>query len=507
MYGAFHTAVAELYNNNLNLDKESVPEFDDNKFMNVARKIYGNKGFSNDMLESSEARDAISETFKVIDKGISSGVPHDVPKTLLYALENNAFIFSGFKTFHALREIGLSLTNENGMKSWNEFKKDALAINDNYNHNYLKAEYQHAIGASMMAVKWNEFELNGDRYELQYRTAKDSHVREAHRLLDGTTLPKDDPFWNSYFPPNGWGCRCTAIEVRKNKYPESDPQLAMQRGNACTDTAKTKIFRYNPGKTMNLFPPKHPYYKVSPEVKKVIEKISAEEIDKKRIDDIIKELPDNLTDKEKNAVAKNCVDIEKKLKYAKGEPMSVNDADKQSANPNFDKSNGYKINCQTCSPAYALRLRGFNITAKPKPDTQIIAYEEWKNIDGSQAEFTHTQKWMHDKGYKRMSEKRYNEFFKECCNEVGVYEVMLTWKGRGSRHATILQKFDNGELRYVEPQLDNSKGSKREKNDYSRLCSRLSVNPYVYKGYLDDGVMRIDNKILDTSFTDSFNIK
>ncbi|MCH4828902.1 hypothetical protein EJB19_004110 [Flavobacterium columnare] len=26
-------------------------------------------------------------------------------------------------------------------------------------------------------------------------------------------LPKDDPFWQKYYTPNGWRCRCHVVEV------------------------------------------------------------------------------------------------------------------------------------------------------------------------------------------------------------------------------------------------------------------------------------------------------
>ncbi len=111
-----------------------------------------------------------------------------------------------------------------------------------------------------MAVKWNDWQQDGDRYDLQYRTAEDAFVRESHRLLDKTTLPISDPFWQKYLPPNGWNCRCTAVQVRKGKYPLSDPALAMQRGNNSTSLPKQQIFRFNPGKSLQVFPPKHPYF-------------------------------------------------------------------------------------------------------------------------------------------------------------------------------------------------------------------------------------------------------
>ena len=121
-----------------------------------------------------------------------------------------------------------------------------------------------------MASRWQRIEADGDRYDLQYRTAEDDRVREDHAILHGTTLPPSDPFWSLYLPPNGWNCRCTAVQVRKGKFPQSDPDLAMLRGNNCTENAKQQIFRYNPGKELQLFPPKHPYYKAPDEAKKEI---------------------------------------------------------------------------------------------------------------------------------------------------------------------------------------------------------------------------------------------
>lgn len=45
----------------------------------------------------------------------------------------------------------------------------------------------------------------------------------------------------------------------------------MKRGDNCTDGVKQRMFRYNPGKTLQLFPPKHPYKKAPAEVKKAID--------------------------------------------------------------------------------------------------------------------------------------------------------------------------------------------------------------------------------------------
>ena len=282
-YGAFNSALNYLYKDDILqlADKKKPFEFDDSLFDAVAKLIYENGGFDISQLEDPAARAVINETLRVLSTAIDSGLPHEVPATVRYALENNAFIFSGFKTFHSMREIGLSMVTDNGdIKPFNLFLNDVKTINNKYNHNYLYAEYNHAVGTSLMAAKWLDFEQDSDRYDLQYRTANDERVREEHALLHNTTLPASDPFWDKYYPPNGWNCRCTVVQVRKGKYPTSDPQLAMKRGDNCTDGVKQRMFRYNPGKTLQLFPPKHPYYKAPNDAKTVIEDVARYEHNK-----------------------------------------------------------------------------------------------------------------------------------------------------------------------------------------------------------------------------------
>lgn len=61
-----------------------------------------------------------------------------------------------------------------------------------------------------MAGRWVQLQANKDRRPfLQYRTAGDSRVRLQHRMWDGIIRHIDDPFWDTHYPPNGLGCRCT----------------------------------------------------------------------------------------------------------------------------------------------------------------------------------------------------------------------------------------------------------------------------------------------------------
>lgn len=67
-------------------------------------------------------------------------------------LESNAFIFSGFKTYHTMREVGLSLTKDDGeIKPFAAFAQEVRVLHNRYNVRYLESEYNHAVGSALMA--------------------------------------------------------------------------------------------------------------------------------------------------------------------------------------------------------------------------------------------------------------------------------------------------------------------------------------------------------------------
>lgn len=269
--------------------------YDHAVFERAAAWVHERGGFTADMLEEQPARAVIAETFRVLDTAISSGISVEMPDELVGLLQNNAFIFSGLKTYHSLNELGLSLVDKRGgIKPFEEFHKDVVKIDEKYNLNYLYAEYNHAVSSSQMASKWHEFEQDGDRYDLQYRTADDDKVREEHALLQNITLPFNDPFWKEYLPPNGWNCRCTAVQVRKGKYPTSDSARSVAIGNQITEEKKARMFRFNPGIELKIFPDKHPYNKAPREAKAVVTKLAKETFFAKTIDDATKQFQQHL---------------------------------------------------------------------------------------------------------------------------------------------------------------------------------------------------------------------
>jgi SPP1 gp7 family putative phage head morphogenesis protein len=57
----------------------------------------------------------------------------------------------------------------------------------------------------------------------EYVTINDDRVRPNHATEHGVKRPKDDPYWNTYWPPNGINCRCTTLEVFHTDKPKATP--------------------------------------------------------------------------------------------------------------------------------------------------------------------------------------------------------------------------------------------------------------------------------------------
>ena len=228
-------------------------------FSGLMSALFRQKGATLDIniLASDEAQHFISTHADILDKAFQKVT---MTEAMRRRLTRSDYIFSGLKTFHELNEAFPSLLDENGnRKSFEQFYNDVQKIDKTYNQNYLHAEYNFVHASAQMAAKWEQFTEDGDRYNLQYRTAGDDKVRPEHAALNGVTRPMNDPFWETYYPPNGWNCRCTVVQVRKSKYPLTPTDEAMARGEEALQSDKKGIFRFNPGKQQKAVPDYNPY--------------------------------------------------------------------------------------------------------------------------------------------------------------------------------------------------------------------------------------------------------
>ena len=74
----------------------------------------------------------------------------------------------------------------------------------------------------------------------RYVTMGDDRVRESHARLEGLVRAKDDPIWDSIWPPNGWNCRCQVVAITRPQRQSRVPR----------DAEPDDGFDFNPGKDL-----------------------------------------------------------------------------------------------------------------------------------------------------------------------------------------------------------------------------------------------------------------
>ena len=128
------------------------------------------------------------------------------------------FTVAGATSVDLVRDMHAAVTDAVAQgRTLSQFRKDFDRIVQEHGWTYKGKRgwrsgviFNTNIRSAHMAGRWQQLQANKARRPyLQYRTAGDSRVRPQHRMWNGLIYPIDDAFWQTHYPPNGWGCRCT----------------------------------------------------------------------------------------------------------------------------------------------------------------------------------------------------------------------------------------------------------------------------------------------------------
>lgn len=151
---------------------------------------------------------------------------------IMNAAHDRAFIVAGVAKADLLQDlrdaVGSTMASGGGLNEFRRKFKDVVASHGwtgwtgegsaqgeawrtrviyqtNMATSYAAGRYQQMTEPSFAAVRpfWKYVHADGVL-----------HPRPLHMAWNGITLPKDHPFWQTHFAPNGWGCRCEIHPVK-----------------------------------------------------------------------------------------------------------------------------------------------------------------------------------------------------------------------------------------------------------------------------------------------------
>lgn len=239
-------------------------QYTDQEIDDLLQKVY-----SGEISLEALPRDLYARIAEHLISGLGE-IEGKLSENLLAELSENLRYFSASKVWQQIKDMTLVKDNQD-LKSFAEFKDEALQIFDQYNKNWLRAEYDTTIGQAQMCERWEQIDKQKETLPfLRYSAVIDSQTSEICEPLDGITLPVDDPFWDSNSPLNHFNCRCTLEQVDEFDAVVTDQGKADEVGKQM-DEVRQPLFNSNSYRTKEVFDESHPYFDLTKEGAKAVD--------------------------------------------------------------------------------------------------------------------------------------------------------------------------------------------------------------------------------------------
>ena len=215
----------------------------------------------------------------------------------------------------------------------------------------------------------------------QYIAVMDDGTRKEHKSLHGKVFRWDDPFWDTFFPPNGWNCRCTVKSLSERELKQRGLTVEKTDGKLLNATAtlpngqkvQNKVYKnglttvrtdvgwnYNPGKA--AYQPMDDGK--DPILRKSFESIVKNIQDKQSVNGVMPEISKDIA--EKNVYYKEVTTLDK--------PRSIDEI--TLAVGGGDCTSG---SCSSAALAYLGQRAGYNVLDFRGGDSRaVFARRKWK---------------------------------------------------------------------------------------------------------------------------------
>lgn len=187
-----------------------------------------------------EEFEALSAAARAKAFTVSGYTAAEVLEWFLQELEAAVADGSTFTEFLSRMHTFLERAGYDGVNPWkagNIFRTNILTA-------YNAGHYKRMTSPALMAARpyW------------KYLTAGDSKVRETHAQMEGRIYRADDPIWDTWYPPNGFKCRCTVVSMTEEQVRRSgeqvydSPPLEVDTTGELKKAVPDAGFRTNPAK-------------------------------------------------------------------------------------------------------------------------------------------------------------------------------------------------------------------------------------------------------------------
>lgn len=157
-----------------------------------------------------------------------------------------AFTVAGYTSLQILDDIHSALQKaiDEGL-TLEDFRKDANSLLERRGYkgmtpfqadNVFRTNIQTAFNVGRYKQMVDPETLT-ERPYWEYSSVNDDATRPTHRALHGKVYLADHPFWKTWYPPNGFRCRCMVrnrtkaeIEARGKKVSEDIPEMVTLPG-------------------------------------------------------------------------------------------------------------------------------------------------------------------------------------------------------------------------------------------------------------------------------------
>lgn len=183
--------------------------------------------------------DVLQDIRQAVDKALAKGQTYaDFKKSLIPTLQRR-----GWWGRHAQTDMETGEMAGKGLTPWR-----------------LKTIYQTNLQTAYGAGRYNAFMENVQaRPYWQYTAVMDRRTRPTHAAMHGLVFRADDPFWDSFYPPNGFNCRCRVRALDGENMKERSLDLSSSKGRLSkidvptsprpdAPTAEVTRFEYAPRK-------------------------------------------------------------------------------------------------------------------------------------------------------------------------------------------------------------------------------------------------------------------